>query len=121
MLFSDNEISARLPIWEAMSELFLDNDNNPYEYVARVCAASKFNIDELETILFEDIYPVLSPNLSITGFVWTGFDQEWLRERILSGSHPAKSWHAPPHKFFRRWASPWRQLRKQILNLRIST
>ena len=118
MRFSSSELSARQPIWAAMSELFLDNESNPYGYVAKVCAESEFKIDELETILFEDVYPVLSPNLSVSGFIWEGFDQEWLSERILAGSQPAEPWHAPPRKFFRRWVSPWRRLRKQILSLR---
>lgn len=101
-----------------MSELYLDTDDLPFDDVARICAESKFSLSELEAILFEEVHPVLSPNLSGFGFVWTGFDQEWLCERIQSARRPVKFGGVRLHKWLRSRTYPWRDLRKKIVERR---
>lgn len=118
MRFSDKEVIARQPIWAAMSELYLDNDDRPFDSVATICAKSAFSLDELERILFEDVHPVLSPNLSPVGLEWDGFDQAWLIERIQVGSPSLLLRRAPFQKWIRRWVFPWRDLRGRIVALR---
>jgi len=118
MRFSDAELLARQPIWAALSELYLDNDDRPFDVVANICAESVFSLDELEKILFEEVHPVLSGNLSPAGFVWAGFDQEWLRQRIQSELPVRVLGNAPIQKWLRRWLYPWRHLRKRIIERR---
>jgi hypothetical protein len=118
MRFTDKEVLARQPIWEAMSELFLDNDDLPFGYVAQVCAESAFSLDELETILFLEVAPVVSPNLSPVGFVWEGFDKDWLRERIQGDPARLVLGNAPFYRWVRSWMFPWKHLRKEIIKRR---
>ena len=118
MELSSEQVAVRQPIWEAMSELFLDNEDLPYEWAGRVCANSHFTVKELEEIFFKEVYPVLAPNLMPTGMVWTGFDQEWLQQRILEGSRPIAYMFRSPGRL-RRWLTPqWRRLRNEILKHR---
>lgn len=85
---------SRLPLWRAFSEFFLDTEVQEYvhAYVAREIRASGLTLQEAESVLWNEVYPVLSPNLiSITG-VWSGWPDEWLVERICIQPYaPAKN------------------------------
>ena len=72
---------ARLPLWLAMSELFLDTETEDYMYcaIAREIRASGLTLAQAESVFWNEVYPGLWLNLvSMTG-VWDGFDAEWLR------------------------------------------
>jgi hypothetical protein len=118
MRFTDKEVLARQPIWAAMSELYLDNDDLPFGHVAQVCAESGFSLDELETILFLEVDPVLSLNRYQVGFVSDGFDKDWLRKRIQSESARLVLQNAAFYRWVRGWMYPWRHLRKAIIERR---
>jgi hypothetical protein len=120
MRFTNEEALARQPVWAAMSELYLDNDDRPFDYVASVCAESAFSVDELEKILFEEVHPVLVANLSPAGLVWDSFDQSWLRERIQAGRPSFVIGNSPLQRWLRRWVWPWRHLRKRVVEVRAS-
>ena len=63
-------IEERLPVWEALSDFFLDTEleNSDYQRIARVLAASPYSIQDTEDILKYELYPVLIWNLrSVTG------------------------------------------------------
>lgn len=49
----------RLPVWEALSELFLDVelDAHDHERIAGHLATSSYSIQELEEILYFEVYP----------------------------------------------------------------
>ncbi|WP_313916236.1 hypothetical protein [Tahibacter sp.] len=79
-----DDLDARAPVWEAMSELFLDTDTTRlHATVAQVLADSPYSVEELRDILVEEINPVLWSNLYCVAGIWQGFDQDGLRDEIL--------------------------------------
>ena len=82
---SDSEvIEDRLPVWEALSEFFLDTelDDTDYQRIAEVLVLSTYSIQETEEILRFEVYPVLIWNLRSVAGEWAGFNRDWLREMI---------------------------------------
>jgi hypothetical protein len=75
---------ARQPVWEALSELFLDTDTSiTRQWRADQLAGSPYDIEQLQHILVEEVYPVCKYNLLSPAGEWSGFDPEWLRDKIL--------------------------------------
>ncbi|MCH9674057.1 MAG: hypothetical protein K0U93_21645 [Gammaproteobacteria bacterium] len=113
----ENDLPSRLPVWDAMQMLFMDTEvTHEYQYIARVCAESDYSEDDLARILFNEVLPALRFNLdALPTPQWTGFELQWLRERILTS-----------HRFGRRrpWrgrryvARHWQPLRAEIRRLR---
>lgn len=65
---------CREDIWEALSEVFIDNEVD-YSLVARAVAGVP--LAELERIFFEEVAPYCGPNLlSPVPPVWSGFSRE---------------------------------------------
>ncbi len=77
-------IQTRSPIWEALSEFFLDTELGDKDYlrISQVLAASPYSVKEVEDILRFEVYPVLIDNLQSPAGGWEGFDTQWLREQI---------------------------------------
>lgn len=94
-----DDLVARRPVWEALSDLFLDTDVSlSRDWRAGQLARSPYRIEQLEWILVDEVYPVCKYNLLSVAGEWAGFDLAWLEQRIL-----------------RRLRSPWRRL--HALNL----
>lgn len=53
----------------ALSRLFLDTDISTYHgYISDTCASSKYSLDELSDMLYQDVAPICMPSLfSING------------------------------------------------------
>lgn len=105
---SEAEIEARVPVWDAIADLFLDTviDAAMLERVADDLARSPFSIGELRDIYVIEVAPVVHRNLKIVAGEWAGFGREWLRQRIpaylahgswlfhrWSASRPGRRWH----------------------------
>lgn len=74
---------ARVPVWIALSGLYLDTEVEAFhDAIAETLAASPFDLDELQAMLMHDVHPVLFANLMAPAGVWDGFDEDWLVERI---------------------------------------
>lgn len=118
MRFSEAQVLLRQPVWEALSWLYLDNDDQPYAAAAQVCAESPFGLEELEKIIFEEVHPHLKANLLPAGMIHGGFDQDWLKEKIQS-ARPALVLGASAYsRWARQWLWPWRAIRKDIVRRR---
>ena len=80
MMFDEQQLQKRQPIWAALSDLWLDTEltDLDLERIARVMADSGFSIEALREIYLIEIAPVVSPNLLSIADVWTGFDERWL-------------------------------------------
>ena len=88
--FSETELQRRRPVWQALSDLFLDTETRPaVPAAAQVCEASQYSIDELNIIWRHEVSPVLAPNLLSVAGEWAFFDPEWLEETILACEYPA--------------------------------
>ncbi len=111
------DIPDRTPVWDAMQLLFMDTDVTlSYDYIIQVCAESKYEIDDLEKILFNEVLPALKFNmLDLPAPEWAGFKTEWIVERILEKHRFGKS---KPLVFRRYTQGHWEALRPKIEELR---
>lgn len=92
-----DDLPRRRPVWLALSDLFLDTDVTLLQAAnARLLAASPYSLEELDTILREEVYPACAFNLREVAGEWAGFDADWLERRIRRGG-------APPRPWWRRW------------------
>ena len=64
----------RLRLWSALSNLFLDTepDDHTFGYIARVIREDGYTSEEAEHVLWQEVYPVLEPNLRSVAGVWAG-------------------------------------------------
>lgn len=88
---------ARVPVWIALSELYLDTEVEAFhDAIAETLAASPFDLGALHAMLMRDVHPVLFTNLMAPAGVWDGFDEAWLVERIRARSgrrrHGLSAW-----------------------------
>lgn len=109
----------RLSVWKALSELFLDTelDQSSYRHIASEIEASGYSIQELEDILWQEVFPALADNLRIVAGEWAGFSDEWLQERILNVMNGAEKgpgfWGLTTVKQTRRIVSEsWKEVRR---------
>jgi hypothetical protein len=100
------EIEKRRPIWQALSDLWLDTepDNSTYDRIVRVMIASGYPLDNLAGIYAYEVAPAVYKNLYniFPGGVWGAFDARWLEEAILANiSRQTRS------KLYRCWVRSW--------------
>ena len=109
------EHDARIPVWNALSDLYLDTDVSlSHDYIVRTLVASPYSLDELHEMLMYDVHPALYRNLmSMTG-EWAGFDEAWLRERIATIRRQPRWRRRITHWFARDIGVQWRTLEPMI-------
>ncbi len=104
---SDRE--RRRPVWEAVSELFLDTELQEQDFtrIAHVMVASGYSDQELEWVLDCEVLPVCLPNLLSPAGEWQSFDVDWLERGILAQeqkrSMPARLWGRWRSLLYRRY------------------
>ena len=81
---SVTEMNRRLKVWQAMSELFLDTEIDviTYKYIASSVTESGYSADEIKSILWNEVFPVLESNLRSVAGVWEGYSPEWLEKHL---------------------------------------
>lgn len=119
MLHPDHDIESRAPVWDSLQMLFMDTDVTlSYSDIVQVCGSSKYSLEELEDILYNEVLPALRFNMvTIATPEWRGFKLDWLKQRILK-----------KHRFGKRrpWFrvgtdGHWDILRTQVAQYRQST
>jgi hypothetical protein len=77
---NEAKLNRRIPVWIALSELYLDTDieNSDYDRIVQVLKTSEFSLDELKAIDLYELFPTLQSNLNSVIGEWGGFDEEWL-------------------------------------------
>lgn len=77
------ELQSRTPVWEALSEFWLDTElvDFQFDYIARVIAASPYSVEEVRAIHDYEVAPAVSANLMSVAGEWAGFDSEWLNAK----------------------------------------
>jgi hypothetical protein len=80
-----DDLKRRRPVWEAMSEFFLDTqlESADHTRIAEILMASGYSLDELDYILWREVSPVLWSNLASMAGIWDGFDMKDVEEQIL--------------------------------------
>lgn len=119
MAVSRGDRDARIPVWIALSELYLDTDVSVFhDAIADTLAASPYSVDDLRDILMDDVHPALHVNLMSVAGEWAGFDEAWLIERIEAvGRQPR--WRRRMSRWFARDIdAQWRALEPMILAAR---
>ncbi len=115
------QIEERLPVWEALSEFFLDSELQPddHERIAQELASSNYSEGELEDILICEVCPVCKWNMLSVAGEWIGFDREWLKEKI--GPRYGKRLRFKGlYDFRHRWmyARYWNKIKRRISEIR---
>src|SRR5690242_10466335 len=84
---ASEDLVRRRPVWQALSDLFLDTEitESFYRFIARTIIESGYSPAEIRTILWDEVFPVIEFNLRHPAGVWEGFRVEWLEEKILGG------------------------------------
>jgi hypothetical protein len=102
---------ARIPVWVALSALYLDTEVSAcHDAIAATLAASPYSLDEL--------HPALYPNLLSVAGEWAGFDDAWLVERILDVRRRPR-WRRRISRWFARdIGDHWRTLSPMIRSAR---
>ena len=68
---TQDELLRRRPVWEAMSDLFLDTETRwSVPYVARRCAESSYDDETLERIFWAEVFPEAIDNLLQVAGEW---------------------------------------------------
>jgi hypothetical protein len=77
-------IEERMPVWSALSELFLDTELQPddIDRISNRLAESPFATERIEEILRFEVTPPLKWNMMVVAGEWALFDKDLLRERI---------------------------------------
>ena len=86
-----DELLRRRPVWEAMSDLFLDTETRwSVPYVARRCAESGYDDEVLERIFWAEVFPEGIENLLQVAGDWgmLKLDEPALIKRANHGSIP---------------------------------
>lgn len=121
-----SDLAARAPVWEALSEFWLDTELGAADHarIAAVIAASPFTIPEVRAILDFEVSPAVGANgVSVAG-VWEGFDSAWLRaaceQRALRPRSPwRRAWIALWLPYYRLFTSRhWQAVLPQVQALR---
>ena len=115
MSASSNPSDPRIPIWIALSDLYLDTDVAlSHDCIARTLAASPYSLDDLHEMLMYDVHPALYPNLMSVAGEWAGFDEAWLVERIATIRRQPRWRRRISHWFVRDIGTQWRTLAPMI-------
>lgn len=100
MSLSQEEVQKRIPLWLAISQLYIDNEVGEYDFnrIVGEILKNDFSFDEAEKILIEEVAPVCCWNLYATAGVWTAFDEEDLVNKILKNIYKQEVF--PPYHWY---------------------
>ena len=114
------DLADRKEVWDSMQMLYMDTDvSREIDSIAKVCAKSKYSIDELETILFVEVFPACRFNLvMLPAPEWSGFEINWLVDRVIQ-----KHRHGKRRLLFLRYYtySWWKKLKPKIEDVRLGS
>lgn len=114
-----DDIDARIPVWVALSDLYLDTDVTlSYDHIVRTLAASPYPLDALHEMLMYDVHPALYMNLMSVAGEWAGFDETWLLERIEAVRRQPRWRRRISHWFVRDIGVQWGALVPMIVAAR---
>jgi len=86
------DVERRLPVWQALSNLFLDTELMPEDYrqLAATLRRSGYARAELRTILLEEVAPAFMFNLFDVAGEWTPWSEEEVRVIMLRSLRPGR-------------------------------
>ncbi len=80
-----SEIKRRMPVWCALSDLFLDTELQAYghRHTAEIIAQSGYSTKEAETILRNEVAPVFHLNLWSVAGEWTSWAEKDVEQMVV--------------------------------------
>ena len=92
--FTMPEIQRRLPVWHAMSDLFLDTELQARDYrrIAKVLTTSTYSRAELRSILEDEVTPAFASNLWAVAGEWAGWTESDVRAIMLQSQSRRDVW-----------------------------
>ncbi|MGB0132465.1 DUF7079 family protein [Dokdonella sp.] len=113
------DLTDRVPIWDELQHFWMDSDpEDQLQRIADACAESKYAIEELEAIFWNEVRPALSFNLwGMPAPEWRGFEKEWLKTRVLKKHRFGRP--VPPRWLHRYANSWWGKLQVEIVAARV--
>ncbi|MDH5180260.1 MAG: hypothetical protein OEZ39_09275 [Gammaproteobacteria bacterium] len=88
MSWSAAIITKRFPVWDVLSEFWLDGELQEEDFI-RIAAElkkSQYSKQELFRICLYEVAPAVSGNLFNIAGVWGAFDPDWLTQAIINKS-----------------------------------
>lgn len=87
------DIERRLPVWKAISDLFLDIEVTSFHNVIAITLEkSGYDLETLEKIYYYEVAPVCYGNLLSVAGEWAGFSEEGLRQEIVRYMYRTKKY-----------------------------
>jgi len=77
-----DDLPNRFPVWEAMSELWLER-NIDKTVVARILSESPYTVDALNEICLYEVAPHIQQHQDTQSSGWI-FDVDWLSNRVVT-------------------------------------
>lgn len=79
-------IDARMPVWSALSDLFLDTelDENDHRRIATAIAAAGLDAAEARAILKDEVLPAFAFNLMQVAGEWAGWSDADIRAIMVA-------------------------------------
>jgi hypothetical protein len=110
-------IEERMPVWSALSELFLDTELQPHdiERISNQLAESTYTTERIEEILRIEVTPPLKWNRMVVAGEWAFFDEDFLRERISPRIDRKPFLRFPVIGFIQQ---DWRKIQARIKEIR---
>ena len=107
------EIERKLPVWTALSNLFLDTELQDWEYrsIARTLRSSGYSPVQLRSILVEEVAPAFVFNFFDVAGEWTPWSEDDVRRIMLKsrGTLPPLQW-MKRRMFKRHVAAEWEKI-----------
>lgn len=103
------DAETRVALWQAFSTFFLDTepDATTFRHVARVVREAGVSIEQAESVLWNEVFPVLYRNLQSVAGVWDGWSREWLIDNICPSDGPVR--RSAPRSIIREIQRCWAQ------------
>jgi len=114
----EKDLEDRKPIWDVMQVVWMDTDvSYEYENIATVCANSKYSMEELEKIYWNEVYLAVRANLWIpVAPEWAGYHLDWLTSHVLKKNKFGRKSLKSRFRFYS--FGPWEKIRLLILQKR---
>jgi hypothetical protein len=112
---NDATRDERFPVWDVLSEFFLDTelDNKDYERISNVLAATTYTIEELQEILYFEVYPVCKWNMFSVAGEWAGFHPDWIMDNIAPRKDKRPTFRIGPiHKWM--FKDQWKHVSRLV-------
>ena len=95
---SEQEIARRLPVWTALSELYLDRELEEIEirWIAEKIRDAGYTLPEAESILRYEVAPAFFWNLTDVAGVWDLWRDDVVRKKVLARLGKFRLWERIP-------------------------